>query len=123
MTTSDDVLPISTSDLLSQGQRLITLLEEKSPEALDELESYVEAVAAWESGLRRMLKAEGAQQSLDKAAGERVAEQHARVIELAEEMKDQVARSLRSLRIRGRGIRAYTDPYPKRISTIRPKKG
>ena len=122
-TPDDDVLPISTSDLLAQGKKLIELLEERSADGLAELESYVEAVAVWEAGIRRLSRIEGAPQLVDKESGERVAVQHARVVELAETMKDQVARSLRSLRIRGRGIRAYTDHYPKRISTIRPKKG
>jgi hypothetical protein len=38
-------------------------------------------------------------------------------------MKDDVVRSIRTLRAKGKGLRAYMDHLPKRISTIRTRKG
>ena len=54
---------------------------------------------------------------------ERVAKQHATIIELAERMLSSVERSLKDLKGWSKGIRAYVDHLPKRVSTMKARKG
>jgi len=109
--------------VLELGKTLITLLEEASPTALDELERYCDLFADWEKSWKRSRDGAAALTSKDVDLGKRIVAQHATVIKLTEEMRAHVDRSLKSLRVRGKGLRAYTDHLPKRISTIRTRRG
>jgi hypothetical protein len=112
--------------LLEKGREAIGLLEIRDPSALDILEQYVAAFAAWEVewGSRIGEKSLGSSdRAVLKALGEEVSHQHSIVIHLASEMKDFVANSLRSLKRRGKGLRAYSGHLPKRISTTKGRKG
>lgn len=109
------------ADLLKRADEVLKAFQESSPDAVDRLEQYIAAFDA--------LYGEGGAEleSADIGASEedlrRLANLHAEILELAGSAKEEVNHSLRSLRTKGKGLRAYTDHYPKRISTIRPRKG
>jgi hypothetical protein len=109
--------------VLELGRALLISLEEASPAALDELEQYCDAFADWEKSWKRSLDGRGQLPLKEIELGRRIVAQHGKVIELAEEMRTHVDRSLKTLRARGKGLRAYTDHLPKRISTIKTRKG
>ena len=105
--------------VLELGRALVSSLEQSSPEALDELERYCDAFAEWESAWKRRKDGKLGLIPSEAELGRRIVAQHATVIRLTEEMRASVDRSLKSLRVRGKGLRAYTDHLPKRISTIK----
>ena len=47
---------------------------------------------------------------------------HAQVIARAEQLKSRVSQAMRKLKKKGKGILAYTDTFPKRIGSMRPRK-
>ena len=48
---------------------------------------------------------------------------HSQVIELAKAAQDETSSQMRTLHKKGRGILAYTDVFPKHMSTFRTRKG
>lgn len=105
--------------VLKLGRALAESLEKSSPTVLDELDQYCDAFAKWEATWRRQLDGRADFPTREVELGKRIVEQHARVIRLTEDMRANVDRSLKSLRVRGKGLRAYTDYLPKRISTMK----
>lgn len=49
-------------------------------------------------------------------------QKHAEILKLADDLKGEIATDLRNLKKKGKGILAYTDVFPKRMSSIRPRK-
>jgi hypothetical protein len=106
--------------LLGLGTRVVKALEESSPEALDYLDDYTEAFDKWQSSWESEKRVvTGATREL----GEQIAQQHATVVALTEEMLHSVEQSLRELRGWSKGIRAYMDHFPKQVSTMKTRKG
>jgi len=101
------------------GKALIASLEEASPNALEELERYCDAFADWENHWKRRLDGKVDFSAKEAEWGKRIVAQHGTVIRLTEEMRAAVDRSLKNLRVRGKGLRAYTDHLPRRISTMK----
>ncbi len=116
--------PISEGRVvLELGKALLLSLTESSPQVLDELEAYSLAFADWQSSWKRHLDGTIDFSAKELEIGRRIAAQHATVIKLTEEMRANVDRSLKNLRVWGKGLRAYTDHLPKRISTIKTRRG
>ncbi len=112
--------PLSEAKVvLELGRALVSSLEKSSPSALDELDQYCNAFAEWEIQWKRRQDGKVEFPAREAELGRRIVAQHATVIRLTEEMRASVDRSLKSLRVRGKGLRAYTDHLPKRISTIK----
>ncbi len=105
--------------VLQLGKELIQWLESSSPESLDGLERYCDAFAAWQASWKKRPDGTVGLSAKDADLGRRIVAQHATVLRLTEEMRAEVDRSLKSLRVRGKGLRAYTDHLPKRISTMK----
>lgn len=106
--------------LLALGKRVVKSLRDSDPEVLGLLDQYTTAFDTW----RASWAPTGVQLSArDKELGERIAEQHATVMELTEGMLGAVEQSLKELRGWSKGIRAYMDYFPKQVSTIRTRKG
>jgi hypothetical protein len=110
------------SAIIQQGGEVLALLEEKDPTALDALDLYIESFGKWHGDWKARLLESSNDRDL-KAVGAEVAKQHSEVLRLAGELKESIAVSLRSLKRKGKGLIAYSDKLPKRISTIRPRKG
>ncbi len=98
-------------------------LRDGSPEALDQLEEYTQSFEEWEKTWKRPGPGAVKFSVKEKEIGERIAAQHATVVALAEEMSRSLVGSLKDLRGWTKGIRAYMDHLPSKISTIRSRKG
>jgi len=110
----------SAKALLELGAGVVRSLKETSPDALDRLDEYTTAFDRWQ---RSWPTAGQKFSARERQIGERIAEQHATVLELTEGMLHSVERSLRELRGWSKGIRAYLDHFPRQVSTIKTKKG
>lgn len=110
-------------NVLALGKAAIKALSEGAPEALEELERYSDSFEAWQASWKGQAAGRASFSSKEAEIGRRIAEQHATVLELTQQMKEAVEQSLRSLRGRSKGIRAYIDHLPKQIGTMRPRKG
>lgn len=109
--------------LLDLGKSAITAIRDGAEDALDVVERYVTAFAEWESGWKVSLKGGIEFSAKERELGKRIAAQHSQVIKLVEGMRAEVDSSLRGLRQKGKGLKAYIDQLPQRISTIRTRKG
>ncbi len=101
--------------LFQTGQAAIEALSSNASDAVEYVEAYVEAFDTW-AELEELGPA-------DQELGIRIADQHATIMMLLESAKGEVAAALVDLREKGKGLRAYTDAFPRRISTMKPKKG
>lgn len=110
-------------DLVSLGGCLVKALREGAPEALDQLEEYTDLFDAWQKTWNKGKTGVPGFSSKELAVGKRIAEQHQTVLDLTEKMYRSMEESLRGLRGRSKGIRAYLDHLPSKISTIRTRKG
>jgi hypothetical protein len=115
-------------DKISEAKALLKLgldtarsLKASNPEALDRLDQYTDAFEKWQMGLSPLSSCELS--SAQRRVMERVAKQHATIIGLAEGMLVSVERSLKDLKGWSKGIRAYVDHLPKRVSTMKARKG
>jgi hypothetical protein len=109
--------------VLQQGVSLVRALKDGSPEALDMLEEYTQSFEDWQKTWKRTGSSAPKFSVKEREIGERIASQHATVLELAEEMSRSLEESLKGLRGWNKGIRAYMDHLPSKISTIRSRKG
>jgi hypothetical protein len=107
-------------EMLELGTRVVKSLRESSPDALDLLDEYTESFDLWK---RSWMGPGGSFSAKEREIGERIAKQHATVLELTEEMLRSVEKSLKDLRGWSKGIRAYMDHFPKQVSTIKARKG
>jgi hypothetical protein len=101
--------------LIKAGQAALEALNSGSPDVIQFVEAYADAFDAWEQS--------GNLESPDHELGMRIAEQHATIVKLLESVKGDAALALVELRDKGKGLRAYTDVFPRRISTMKPTKG
>ncbi|MFN4894306.1 MAG: hypothetical protein ACK5GN_09745 [Pseudomonadota bacterium] len=106
--------------LLALGGRVVQALKASDPEVLALLEQYTDTFDSWQ---RSWSTREGAFPVKERELGERIAAQHDTVIELTEGMLSSVEQSLKELRGWSKGIRAYMDHFPRKVSTIRSRKG
>lgn len=109
--------------VLERGKGLIKALREGTPEALDQLQEYTECFEEWQKGWKKGPAGSGKLSRAEMDLGNRIAKQHATVIGLAEELMGSFEQSLKNLRGWSKGLRAYIDHYPKRLGTIKPRKG
>jgi hypothetical protein len=108
--------------LIQLGAEAANALKRSDPEALELLERYTHAFDKWQVGWQK----KGSPSDLsakDRDIMRRVANQHSAIVELTEEMLGSVERSLKELKGWSKGIRAYVDHLPKRVSTIKTRRG
>jgi hypothetical protein len=112
-------------NVLQLGAIVVRALRDGAPEALELLEQYTESFEAWQKSWKRAATAPHTVKfsAKEREIGERIAAQHATVMELTEEMLRSLEGSLKDLRGWNKGIRAYIDHLPSKISTIRTRKG
>ena len=109
--------------LLDLGKKAIAAMRENSVEALDVLGEYVDGFTAWETTWKSRRGVASILSAKDQDVGRRIANQHKAILRLAEEMKANLDESLRGLRVKERGLKAYIGQLPQRISTMRGRKG
>lgn len=87
---------------------------------LEMLEQYCAEFAEWFADNRELLEAND---NIDVDKLRELECEHNKVLELAKSWQGAVAGDLRKLKVKGKGIIAYTDILPKRLSQMRPTKG
>ena len=110
------------SSIIRQGEELVALLSDNDSASLEKLDAFIEAFSVWEKDWASRVASTPKDKEL-AAIGREVAVLHGEVLRLAGLMKESIGTSLRSLRKKGKGLIAYADHLPKRISTIRTRKG
>ena len=120
---SSDSSVKKSQTLLALGKAAISAVRDGSEDALDAVERYVTAFAQWEAGWKVSGKGSVEFSAKEREMGKRIAAQHSQVIKLVEGMRAEVDSSLKGLRQKGKGLKAYMDQLPQRISTIRTRKG
>lgn len=105
----------------SEITRLIRLADEVLAEGIapddliERMEAYSQALEAWLGSGQDLSGREGAYPQLN--------EKHTLVLSRAESLRDLTSQELKDLKTRGRGIMAYIDTLPKRLSAFRMRKG
>jgi hypothetical protein len=109
--------------LLELGKKAVASMREGSLESLDVLEEYVNSFALWESSWSQGKNKLREIPAKDRELARRVANQHTQILRLAAGLRAEMDESLKSLRVKGRGLKAYIDHLPQRVSTIKARKG
>ena len=87
---------------------------------VDKIVHYTDLFEIWHEENKKVAGAEGAK--ADRAVLERLSRQHAAVLEKALGLRDNTSLRMRKLKTLVKGILAYTDVLPKKITTIKPRK-
>lgn len=90
-------------------------------EFISGLESYAIEFGEWFAANEQLIAAGSG--SLDRDRLRELAEKHEAVLHKTELMQKSFPEAMKELRNRGRGIMAYTDLMPKKISLNKPQKG
>lgn len=105
--------------LISQADEL---LAETSPEeALPKLEAYAADFDAWFERYQKSV--DSGSPLADKSALEELLTRHEKVVDLTSRMQDTFPEEMKKLKQKGKGILAYTDTLPKKISFTKTRKG
>ncbi|RMG42763.1 MAG: hypothetical protein D6719_05555 [Candidatus Dadabacteria bacterium] len=108
------------SALIAQAEDLLDSSKcQNVEEVVEKLADYVESF----SSLEKALMNSAAEFQQHTTLLRELESKHALVLSLAEELKDNTSKELRDLKVRGRGIMAYLDILPQRISVLGKRKG
>ncbi|MCO6431795.1 MAG: hypothetical protein J5J00_13130 [Deltaproteobacteria bacterium] len=108
-------------------QELIRLADEvladtkASDEGLERLENYCKSFDLWFAASEQLIRSKDP--AIDSHQVNVLLTKHERIAELAQRLQDEIPGELRKLKQRGKGILAYTDLLPKKISYIKPREG
>ena len=104
----------SLGDLLTLGQN-VTAGELLGDALVDAIIDYCSTFQSWydEANL-------GAEDQDELARLEQI---HSSVLSKAQMLQDEVSTGLRAVKTKGKGILAYTDNLPRKVSSVRAKKG
>lgn len=108
-----------TLELCSLGDSVLDSLKSNADDALMLLEKYADEFDRWNTAWESADKSD----NLDVDGLQRLLDIHEKICRGAQKLTDEATDSLRSLRGWSKGIRAYIDHYPSKISTRRGKKG
>ncbi len=123
LSVNTDSLVQGGRDVLQLGARALEAVNGRSADAVDVLESYSEALSAWQIAFQSVT-ADGQALSSDQLdVAKLISEQHNSVVEAARDLHGDLGNAVKNLGGWMRGVRAYTDHLPKRLSTIKPQKG
>jgi hypothetical protein len=112
---------METNSVIELARRILDCVE--SDELVSLIEQYAKAFDEWYSST-----CEGTDMATikSKVGTDKLAELlnlHAEVMKRTGELKEDVSGDIRKLKKKGKGILAYTDTLPKRISVTRKRKG
>lgn len=108
------MLDSSIESLLKEASELALSIGCGDISSVDRLSEYVEAVES-------IIVADITK--LDPEILKRFQHEHGLLLKAAQDAKGEVASKLKNLKLMGRGLLAYVDPLPKRISLHKSKKG
>lgn len=112
---------MSTAELLRRAQEALAAHNVSSDEFIDKVAAYSTAFEAWRATNSDILKGEKPPQ--DEAEFRALAGAHAKLVDHLTALKARTGKDLGDLRKKGKGIMAYTDILPKRISISGTRKG
>ena len=115
---SDNIQQL-TVELCSLGDSVLSSLKSNADDSLTLLEQYADKFDCWNTAWESANKSD----NLDVDGLQRLLDIHESICRGAQKLTDEATASLRSLRGWSKGIRAYIDHYPSKISTRRGKKG
>lgn len=115
---SDEIDQLSDT-LSSLGRRLLAKFKEREEDVLPLLEEYVDLFDTWE----RVWLADQGGDTKHRKVGESILNLHGEIISVARSLSEDTENSLKGIRGWSKGIRAYIDHFPSKISTRRGKKG
>lgn len=115
---SDELEQLSDS-LHELGTTLLAKFQAQEDDVLPLLEEYVELFDAWE----RVWSSAEAGRPESRHAGERILLLHQEIMNVARALSNEAESSLKGIRGWSKGIRAYIDHLPSKISTRRGRKG
>jgi len=90
--------------------------DDSSSNLLEKIQIYFDAFEVFRPSLENMKK--NSETDLHQ-----LLEKHNKILTITMELRDETSREIRELKKRGKGIMAYTDIYPKKISLGSQKKG
>lgn len=112
---------MSTEELLRLAQEALAAQSISSDEFVEKVGRYSAAFESWSARHAEVLS--GKQKPADVKEFRALAQAHAKIMEHAAELKHQTSKDLGELHKKGKGIMAYTDILPKRISMSGTRKG
>ncbi|MBN8547823.1 MAG: hypothetical protein J0M12_00760 [Deltaproteobacteria bacterium] len=112
---------MSLEELLRHAQQALDAIGTPGDEFLEKIAAYSAAFEAWASKNSEVLS--GTRKPENEDTFRTLAAAHAKLMEHAEALKRKTGKDLSDLRKKGKGIMAYTDILPKRISISGTKKG
>ena len=112
---------MTLEELLRLAQETLNVPIASTTEFIEKIAQYSAAFAAWGAAHADILS--GKQKPSDEKQFRLLAETHSKIIDRAEALKGETGKDLNQLRKKGKGIMAYTDILPKRISMSGTKKG
>ena len=90
--------------------------------ALEKIEEYTEKFSSWYNEHFASLEEGDIQEDVISLL-QQLNEQHGKVLALAEDLRESITDDRRELKRKGKGIMAYIDTLPKRLSLRRTRKG
>ena len=97
------------------------LLSGQTAEAVEDLEKYAIAFNLWYDNYQTSTKQEKPLNSREELI--QLLDRHEKVMEFSESLKSAIPEEMAKLRQKGKGIMAYTDTLPKKISFTKTRKG
>ena len=107
--------------VLELGRIAAEALVEQSPDSLDQLDTYIDAFSAWEAEWKGGADSNRPVPNPEREIAERIAAQHNQILRLAGELRFEVGDTLKSMHVKGKGLKTYIDQLPQQISTIKKK--
>ena len=114
----DELKQLSAS-LVGLGTTILVKFKERDGDVLPLLEQYVELFDTWE----RLWSSSDAEEFENRQVGERILILHDEILNVARALSNEAESSLKGIRGWSKGIRAYIDHFPSKISTRRGRKG
>ena len=88
--------------------------EPADPATVDLVSSYVEAFELWSVNFKNV--ADGI---TDLELGKQLQDKHAKIMRLVSKLSQGTAKDLRNLKVKAKGLLAYTDLLPKQIGAVK----
>jgi hypothetical protein len=105
-------LIVQADQILSSGQ---------APDIVNHLEKYADSFSEWYGAYQKSLEQNKPLNTKEEL--EMLLTRHEKVMELSESLKESIPDEMAKLKNKGKGIMAYTDTLPKKISFTKPRKG
>ena len=112
---------MSTAELLRIAQEALAAQTVSSDEFVEKVGIYSGAFETWSAAHSEVLS--GKQKPDNEKEFRELADAHAKIMEHVAVLKTQTSKNLGELHKKGKGIMAYTDILPKRISISGTRKG